>query len=439
MSSQNGGDTINGDWQDNDLTGTEGDDSISGSTGNDTLDGGGGDDTLHGGDGSDGLTGGEGNDSLDGGSQTDTLDGGAGNDTLYGQSENDVVIGGDGDDYLDGGAQDDSLYGGAGNDTLVGGTDSDLMDGGAGDDMIYAGGYEGGHDMIVWGADGGHDTISGFSPEDDVIYVDGATIDDVVLTATDDPKIWVMTLEGVDDASLTIDFTYFWNSGITVEELKQQVVTEKDVTIPDSPAAAPVCLTAGTMVDTATGPRPVETLAEGDLLRVADGGLRPVRAVLRNRVSVAAQQADPALRPVEVAAGAFGDGLPRRRMLVSLQHAFLALDDRPNGKGEVLVRARHLAEELGLARLVAMPRANVTYYHLVMDRHELINADGVWTETVFAGPEALAADAVLQRMLEGRDIRPMDHRARPLLLRKHLRRFAGLRIGRGATEKDAAA
>ena len=439
MSSQDGNETINGDWQDNDLSGGDGNDSISGGSGNDTVAGGAGNDTLRGDDGNDNLSGGEGDDLLDGGSQNDTLDGGAGDDELYGRDGEDVLVGGDGNDYLEGGSQNDSLYGGAGNDTLVGGSEDDLLDGGAGDDLIYAGEYEGGHDMIVWGPEGGNDTIMGFSPEDDVIYVDGATIDDVILTPTDNPKIWTMTLDGVEDASLTIDFTYYWNEGITAEQLKQQVVTEKDTTIPESPVAMPVCLTAGAMVLTATGPRPVETLAEGDLLQVADGGLRPVRAVLRNRVSVAAQKADPALRPVEIAAGAFADGLPRQRMRVSLQHAFLAVDARPNGRGEVLVRARHLADEMGLARLVETPRANVTYYHLVMDRHELINADGVWTETVFAGPEALAADPVLSEMLDGRDIPQMDRRVRPLLLRKHLRRYSDLSIGQVVRDGVAAA
>ena len=93
----------------------------------------------------------------------------------------------------------------------------------------------------------------------------------------------------------------------------------------------------------------------------------------------------------------------------------------------------------GLARLVETPRANVTYYHLVMDRHELVNADGVWTETVFAGPEGLAADPVLSEMLDGRDIPQMDRRARPLLLRKHLRRYSGLSIGLTARDGVAAA
>lgn len=428
----------NGDWQDDSLAGTDADDSISGSSGNDTIDGGAGDDTLKGDSGEDLLFGGAGDDSLDGGSQDDVLSGGAGNDTLVGSSGSDVLSGGDGDDWLDGGSQDDSLYGGAGNDTLFGGSNSDLMDGGAGDDLILAGGYEGGHDTIVFGADSGNDTVIGFSPKDDVIHIGGASLDDVILTPTDDPKIWVMTLNGVEDASLTLDFTYYWNAGITPEELKQQVVSDLDYTVPDDPYPTPVCLTAGTRVQTPLGPRPVESLRPGDLVMTYDDGPQPVRAVLTNRVPGMAMLADPALRPVEIAAGAFGVGLPERAMRVSRQHAFLAWDGRPGGKGEVLIRARHIAEELGRARLTERLPGAVSYVHLLLDRHQLICAEGVWTETVFGGAEALASDPLLRRMIGAGAVPEMESRVRTLLLRRHLQRFRGHALGQGDPQRRAA-
>ncbi|WP_172300076.1 Hint domain-containing protein [Pseudoruegeria sp. HB172150] len=425
-----------GDWKDDSLTGTSDDDSISGKSGDDTIDGGAGNDTLSGDSGEDQLFGGEGDDSLDGGSQKDTLSGGAGNDTLKGGSEDDVLSGGDGDDYLEGGSQSDSLFGGAGNDTLFGGSDSDYIDGGAGDDLILEGGYEGGQDTIVFGADSGNDTVDGFSPADDKIYIRGASLDDVILTPTDDPKIWVLTLKGVADSSLTINFQYYWDSGISVEELTEQVITEEDDgPMPTDPYPSPICLTEGTMVDTPQGPRAVETLKPGDLVLTYDAGAQPLRAVLRNRVPVEALAEHATLRPVAIAASAFGEGLPRRPMQVSLQHAFLAWDGRPNGKGEVLVRARHIAEEIGCATLVELVDAPVSYIHLLMDRHHLVRAEGVWTETVFTGEEALAADPVLQRMISGGHMPAIKKRVRRLLLRKHLQRFNGHALGVGDPDK----
>lgn len=425
-------------WTDDSLAGTSGDDWIEGLSGEDTIEGLEGDDSLYGSSGEDSILGGDGDDTLDGGSQDDVLSGGTGEDTLDGDSGDDLLSGGADADYLTGDSGDDSLFGGTGDDTLRGGTDSDLVDGGAGDDLIIEGGYEGGNDTIVFGADSGHDTVRGFSPTDDYVHIGDASLDDVILTPTSNPKIWVMTLDGVPDASLTLDFTYYWDSGVTVEELIPQVINNNDYTLPDDPFPDPICLTMGAMVDTTAGPKPVEALRPGDQLLTYDAGPRPLVGVLRHRVPAAQLAKNPALRPVEIAAGAFGGGLPRRDMLVSMQHCFLAWDGRPAGKGEVLIRARHIAEDMGLARLGEGPMASVVYYHLLMDSHQLIRADGVWTETVYTGPAALNADPVLKRMVRTGRVPKMRGRVRKLLLRKHLKNFTGHRLGVGAPAEASA-
>jgi hypothetical protein len=422
--------TINGSWIDDSLTGTVGDDQINGQSGHDTLDGGTGDDTLSGASGQDVLLGGDGSDALDGGSGHDTLSGGDGADTLEGQSGDDLLSGGAGDDSLDGGWGADTLFGGAGNDTIhaIGG---DVVDGGAGDDLISMGGYSGGSDTIAFGPGSGHDTATGFSPDSDHIHIGTAAPEDVILTATGNPKIWILTLDGVPGASLTLDFTYHWNSGIDEADLLDRILTDDDGPSPVDPYGPPICLTAGAMIATATGPRPVEALRPGDLVLTRDAGLQPLRANLHRHVPAAAQRADPSLRPILIEAGAFGDGLPQRPLLVSLQHAFLAHDPRPGGKGEVLIRARHIAEELGKARHAPHPCRALTYFHLLFDRHHLIRAEGVWTESVFTGAEALRADPVLRLLLRRLPCHPMTDRARPLLLRKHLQRFRDHQLGQG--------
>lgn len=422
---------INGSWQDDSLTGTSGDDRIKGKSGDDTLEGEGGNDTLLGASGEDVLFGGEGNDQIDGGSGDDSLSGGAGDDTLEGESGDDLLSGGDGDDSVDGGWGADTLFGGAGNDTIaaIGG---DVVDGGAGDDQISMGGYSGGSDTIAFGADSGHDTATGWSPDSDHIHIGDADPDDVILSPTADPQVWVLTLDGVPDASLTLDFTYHWDASIGEAEILDRLLTDDDTVLPEDPYAQPICLTPGALVETASGPRPVEALRRGELVLTRDDGLQPLRACLRRHVPISAQTANPALAPVVIAAGAFGIGLPRQQMLVSRQHGFLAHDPRPGGKGEVLIRARHIAEELGKASLAPRPVAGLTYVHLLFDRHQLIRADGVWTESVYTGAEALRADPALRLLLRGRSPVAMQRRVRPLLLRKHLRRYRDHALGQGA-------
>lgn len=99
--------TINGNFLDNRLTGSDDVDTFYGLNGDDTFVLGGGNDKGYGGNGDDTLNGGSGNDLLDGGSGADKLYGGEGNDTL---------IGGDGNDLLEGGAGQDTFTGGAGSD-----------------------------------------------------------------------------------------------------------------------------------------------------------------------------------------------------------------------------------------------------------------------------------------------------------------------------------
>jgi hypothetical protein len=456
---------INGTWRDDTLDGGAGDDRIRGRSGDDSLSGNGGDDRLEGVSGADTLDGGRGNDELDGGSQDDLLSGGAGDDTLdgasgedtleggagadliAGASRDDVIAGGDGedtvtgdsgrdlvsggagDDRLDGGTQDDTVFGGAGDDTLVGGSNDDWLDGGAGDDLFDAGGYSGGSDTIVFGPGTGHDTVDGFNPATDFLHVGGAAIEDVNLSPTNDPKVWVLTLAGEPDASLTLDFAHFWDDGLQAGDLTARVINDIDTLPPDDPYEVPICLTAGTRVETARGLVPAAALRDGDLLRTLDAGWQPVRAVLRRWFPLAELRADPALRPVHVPAGAFGDGLPWRDMRVSLQHCFLAVDPRglaPEG----LIRARHLADTLHRAEIVAAPDRGESYVHLLLDAHHLVQAEGVWTETIFAGPRVVAQDAVLRRMLSGRRLPRMAQRARPALTRRDLRVFDGYLPGR---------
>lgn len=464
---------INGTWQDDTLTGGSGDDSISGFSGDDSLSGGEGADTLRGESGADTLIGGGGNDLLDGASQddllvggdgddtligasgADTLIGGAGADLIEGASQEDVIVGGDGndtitggsqddfisggngDDSLDGGTQSDTIFGGAGNDTLVGGSNEDWLDGGLGDDLIEAGGYGGGSDTIVFGPGMGNDTIDGFNPSTDFLHVGGVDRSDLVFTPTGDPKIWVLTIDGVPDTSLTIDFTFYWDSGVNIADLDDRVVTDADVTPPDDPFADPICLTAGARVQTARGLIAAAALREGDLVLTLDAGWQPVRAVLRRWFPATEMAAEPSLRPVHIPAGALGDGLPWRDMRVSLQHCFLAAD--PEGREpEALIRARHLADTLGRAQLSdTAPARGETYVHLLLDAHHLILAEGVWTETIFAGPRVIAQDAVLSRMLNGRSLPEMADRVRPALTRRDLRAFSGYVIGRAPDDASA--
>ena len=158
---------------------------------------------------------------------------------------------------------------------------------------------------------------------------------------------------------------------------------------PDDHEPVP-CFTAGVRLLTAKGQRPVEKIAVGDLVETADNGLQPVRWVGSRTLDAVDLAAAPELRPIRIARGALGDGLPKRDIMVSPQHRMLvrsAIAQRMFGADEVLVAAKHL---LGLAGVsVADDVTEVTYLHLLFDRHEVVFAEGARSETLYVGAEAL--------------------------------------------------
>ncbi len=190
----------------------------------------------------------------------------------------------------------------------------------------------------------------------------------------------------------------------------------------------PPCFTPGTLIECASGPRPVEELRPGALVLTADDGLRPLVAVHRRRLSGAEIAARPRLGPVCIAAGALGEGLPRRDLAVSPQHRMLIsspVAERMFGSREILAPACQLVGLPGIARPGAP--GGVDYIHLLLDHHAVIFAEAAPTESLFlgrvAGQELPRHEiARLMRHLPDLLARPMEP-ARPLVRGRRLQQL----------------
>ena len=150
-----------------------------------------------------------------------------------------------------------------------------------------------------------------------------------------------------------------------------------------------VCFAAGTRIMTVLGEKPVEDLRPGDLVRVLDGSHQPLRWVGQRRLGKADLLRNPLLYPVKVAAGALGLGLPKRDILVSRQHRML-IASAPlralTGHSAALVAACKLVGLPGIA--VDQSVEEITYFHLLFDRHQVIWAERAPSESLLLGPEA---------------------------------------------------
>ncbi len=181
----------------------------------------------------------------------------------------------------------------------------------------------------------------------------------------------------------------------------------------------PDCFTAGTLIETGTGLRAIETIRAGDLVMTRDHGLQPVRWIGQREIGAETLRLGSHLRPVRIAAGTLGDKLPAQDLIVSRQHRILIgsrIVKRMFDKDEVLVPAKDLAGIVPGIELQA-PVQDVTYLHMMFDRHEIVMANGVATESLLSGPQALksvsvAALAELYEIFP--ELRARDHVAIPV-------------------------
>ena len=153
------------------------------------------------------------------------------------------------------------------------------------------------------------------------------------------------------------------------------------------------CFTPGTLIATDQGWRPVESLRRGQKIVTRDNGLKKIAWIGRRDVSYADLTEEAGLRPILVRRGSLGAGRPSRDMLVSPNHRFLVRTPYRGGD-EVLMAARHLIDRRGV---FAANVLGVSYLHVLVDAHEVILANGAWTESFHPDDAVLRLMARRQR------------------------------------------
>lgn len=163
-----------------------------------------------------------------------------------------------------------------------------------------------------------------------------------------------------------------------------------------SPTFAPVfagnldpevaCFVTGTRIATPDGERRIEDLEPGDAVLCDDGKMAPVRWTGRKRICPQRLSQMPHLRPVRIARGALGHGLPERDLLIS---ACCTTMVRPSvhalasGDPEILLRIRDLLGMPGVRLDENCDRVEYAYFGL--GRESTFFAEGVPFEALFIG------------------------------------------------------
>lgn len=166
------------------------------------------------------------------------------------------------------------------------------------------------------------------------------------------------------------------------------VSTEDD--LGSTGTAPPVCYVSGTKIACADGVTPVENLRVGDLLRTASGKLVTIRWIGRSDITPEEMLSDPRLRPVRIKAGCLGGKLPESDLLVSRQHriVFDAPQVQQVARVPVALIAAHRMTPIKGISLVC-PKRTISYFHILLDQHELLIANGLESESLLLGEQAL--------------------------------------------------
>jgi hypothetical protein len=260
------------------------------------------------------------------------------------------------------GALPDVVVAGGGGDTI---TDSSLggniLAGGAGDDVFA-------FDQYI------SPSFTYEFPTDDSIYNFDVSGSDIIRVETDTTTIsynsgtlhvgGISPSQGID---IVLNGTYDGTFTPTLNPAAFGTDITFSGTITGSMAAP--CFAADTRILTTVGEVAVEALRVGDRVPTLLGQrAAPVVWLGHRRVDVRHHKRPLDVQPVRVQAEAFGPGLPHRDLVLSPDHA-LFVDG-------TLVPVRMLVNGTSIARLNA---DTVTYWHVELDRHDVLLAEGLPT------------------------------------------------------------
>lgn len=216
-----------------------------------------------------------------------------------------------------------------------------------------------------------------------------------------------------EDEATQADMDAFGNGAIRLQNID-----------PTGPGV--ICFAAGTRLMTPTGERPVEELAAGDLVETVDAGHLPIVWISSSR-RVWPGSPEKEL-PILIARDALAPGRPVRDLVVSPQHkVLLSAGTAPRAPlSGSLAPAKGLTGLPGVRQMKG--KREVTYYHVLLDRHAILISEGLPTESFYPGPTAMSMLRPEQKLAVlaalGRPAERYGPQARPCLTVREARTVA---------------
>ncbi len=204
--------------------------------------------------------------------------------------------------------------------------------------------------------------------------INGDGIPDIITTATTSTT----DLDGDGDIDLittTVTTTADVDADGEVDFVTTSATTSSD---PDGDgifdttvAVETTCFLSGTNILTENGYLPVEELAIGDVAKTADGELKPIKWIGYQTHELSQVKDALNSNPVLIKAGALGENVPSQDLYVSPNHSLLV-------EG-LLINAGALTNNISI--VTTQPTETFVYYHVELDNHALLVAEGTYAES----------------------------------------------------------
>ncbi len=145
------------------------------------------------------------------------------------------------------------------------------------------------------------------------------------------------------------------------------------------------CFLSGTRIATPLGHSTIEKLSIGDVVTTMSAEPMPIKWIGRTSF----ERADGLpwsldVAPVRISRGALGGGLPARDLYVSEAHCIYV-----NG---YLIPAKYLVNGLSITYATTLDAPSLDYFHIELEKHQVIYAEGAPAETYRAGASRAGFD-----------------------------------------------
>ncbi len=144
------------------------------------------------------------------------------------------------------------------------------------------------------------------------------------------------------------------------------ILTQESLFNPSAP-----CYCRGTMIKTNLSEKRVEKLKIGDEVMSASGAARPIKWIGRRNYCGRFVMGRKDILPICIKAGALEDNVPKRDLWISPNHA-MYLDG-------MLIEAKDLVNGVSIVQAERVDK--VEYFHIELDAHDVIVAEGALSET----------------------------------------------------------